>query len=156
MSGAPFKYVEHGHTMNRKFSKSLRKQSFEWKMGVSNEVEKLWGYASKRTHFSLKTFVSQALRKFSVRRISMINIFKRCAWHSLLRYRKNRERSTRQTDYMLGNAKKCGFLLWKSSWEAMWPCFQKIHFSLKTFFHKLLENFLLIVWPFFDKFQVCV
>ena len=76
-----------------------------------------------------------------MRRINLINIFKRCAWHSLLRYRKNRERSTRQTDYMLGNVKKFGFSLWKWGWEAMWLCFKKPHFSLKTFFSRALRKF---------------
>ena len=61
--------------------------------------------------------------------------------------KKNQERTTRQTDYMAGNAKKFAFLLWKWSWEAMGLSFKNNHFGLKTFFRKLLENFLFVAWP---------
>ena len=64
----------------------------------------------KKPHFALKTFFSQGLRKFSVHRMTMFNISKGCSLHSLLRYEKNRERTTRQTDYKQGNVKKFVFL----------------------------------------------
>ena len=44
-----------------------------------------WTYPSKNSHFRLKTFFSQALRKFSIRRMTMFDIFKRRAQHSSLR-----------------------------------------------------------------------
>ena len=41
-----------------------------------NGVEKLWGYPSKTTILDSKLFFSQALRKFSIRRMTMFDIFK--------------------------------------------------------------------------------
>ena len=43
------------------------------------------GLSFKNNHFGLKTFFSQALRKFSIRRMTMFDIFKRRAQHSSLR-----------------------------------------------------------------------
>ena len=129
-------------TSNRIYVRKRKKVwIFTLKMGMRSYVTML------QKNIFTQAFFLGALRKFSIHRMTMFNIFKRCAWHSLLRYRKNRERSTRQTDYMLGNVKKFGFSLWKWGWEAMGLCLKVPHFSLKTFFRKLLENFLFIVWP---------
>ena len=67
--------------------------------------------------------------------------------------KKNQERTTRQTDYMAGNAKKFAFLLWKWSWEAMGLSFKNNHFGLKTFFSQALRKFSIRRMTMFDIFK---
>ena len=60
MLGAPFEYINHGHTIHGKVSKSLSKKSFELKMGFCeayfHKVRKLWRYASQSPIFDSKLF----------------------------------------------------------------------------------------------------
>ena len=121
------------------------------KMGLRSYVAML----QKTSFFSLKTFFSQGLRKYSIHRMTVLDISKRCAWHSLLRYKKNQERTTRQTDYRAGNVKKFVFLLWKLSWEAMELSFKKNHFRLKTFFSQALRKFCIHRMTMFNIYKRC-
>ena len=69
------------------------------------------GYLSKNPIFFTQNFFSMVLRNFYVRRVTMFKLFERLSKHSSLSWYKNQERTTRQTDYMAGNAKKFAFLL---------------------------------------------
>ena len=58
MSGAPFKYIKHGHTMYENFFKSLSKKCFESKMGLCEAY--LWWYASEILIFDSKLFLTSS------------------------------------------------------------------------------------------------
>ena len=161
MLGAPFKYIEHGYTTNRKFSKSLRKKSFESKMGVFWRIGptpflkltfknpnwlRNYELSFKKPHFSTQNFCFFHWLWESFLCVVWLrsSYLRDCLNIVLYVGKKNQERTTRQTDYTIENIKKFVFLkiqLWKWDWQAMELCFTKAHFWLKTFFSNVLRKF---------------
>ncbi len=83
-----------------------------------NRVGEVQRYASKRLLFHSKLF-SKALRKFSIRRMTVFNILESLSKIISLRSRKNRNHKTRQTEYMAGNVTKV-WILKNSLSESGW------------------------------------
>ena len=111
------------------------------------------GYPSKNPFFSLKTFFQWFWETFLYVVWLCSSYLRDCLNIVLYPGKKNQERTTRQTDYMAGNAKKFAFLLWKWSWEAMRLSFKNNHFGLKTFFSQALRKFSIRRMTMFDIFK---
>ena len=84
---------------------SKKSLDFEKLAHSQNRVGDVQIYDSKRLFFT-QNFFSKALRKFSVRRMTMFNISGRLSKIISLRSKRNQSHTTHQTDYMSGNVAK--------------------------------------------------
>ena len=123
------------------------------KINFKNGVEKLWASLPKTLFFHSKLFFQWFWETFLYVVWLFSSYLRDCLNIVLYPGKKNQERTTRQTDYMAGNAKKFAFLLWKWSWEAMGLSFKNNHFGLKTFFSQALRKFSIRRMTMFDIFK---